>query len=1224
MAVHNRLEIVILLVIVLLIPLNDFAQKLEDDFNRSNNSSLGNNWLEVESGSNVIEINNQQARINTGGISRRDYFYKDVSTHYETTLANNSSKMTWLFNMHQSRDNPSGFGAGNYGTAFVLASSNSDFPNTGEGYALVLGESGSGDELKLGHYSGGINGTNGIDTKIIGGNGPNNGFSNEYFAIKVTFEPATSEWALYYQAEDTGFIVPQNITSWQQIGAAQSNNTYTNQSLPFYGGLFNHNTSTTDSALFDNFNIPYPEVNFKNAVANVKETGSTLDLKVTSTNTSSSLSADVQIAGAKSTADNGNDIQQFNTTTLNFNTTLNQSFSVTPSNDNICETAEYLTFELANLSEARRGANDTLRLYVEDSDHHIGGVLKTDFEGKNLPGFLQNQGDWKLNDNFVINGNGDLAHKDLGKDGESYIYTQISGIDLKNDSTVWQMNLKKDASNPSLNNRFWFYLLANESDLSSSTVDGYAIGVNLDNNNDQLRLWRVKDGKAEKVLAKTVSTVWRTSDPIGIRVTRTAGGKWDLWYDDDGNGAFDNLKHVGFDRDRTYLFTDYCGLYTQYTSSRTGVLQLDDLEIVQNTCRDNYGWNGGGNGSNWLEGQNWDQGLSPLNEGNTVTLDNKQVNQGYQVNIPPTMSVTGKQVSKVNLNDLIIQPASGLNIDVIREQGSDFTLKSGGVAMLLKEGATYEDQSSEGFPSLPNNGDFEIKTGAEFLVNNQASFSTAGLQGALSGNSDPDGLLTIRSKGQALSASGKTYPLSLSLESQTGSATYTTTGGNPFIVKGDFTIGANVTYQSDMDGNLTIEGDLNNQGTMTFNGNQMVILSGGDKQFIDGGLGINDLEINNSQNVELKGAVTVNDSLILTNGHLNLANNDLTINGKILGFGPSNYLKTSGKGLVNKSLGTSRDTFPIGLSLYLPVMIRCNDCTSQVTFGVGSFDGFYNDPENQTGQQTTDVVGHTWEVLPSTSVGDVDLILEWPSNAQLSGFSQANAYMGKWESNSNSLWNNQSVNVNGSDPYEAERKNISINTNTHYFAIGDNDSPLPVELVDFKAIAKKDGVKLKWQTASETNNSHFEIQRAKKEGHWKTLGSVQGNGTTLDPQSYQFFDPSIQKGTHYYRLRQVDFDGSSSFSYVRSVKFKEASTSPVEVFVKNHKVYWRVKTKTQKTFQVRVVSASGKLVYEGKKEIGPGDNKKEVPQWDGLASGVYYLELDGGSDYKIEQFVKPQ
>ena len=89
----------------------------------------------------------------------------------------------------------------------------------------------------------------------------------------------------------------------------------------------------------------------------------------------------------------------------------------------------------------------------------------------------------------------------------------------------------------------------------------------------------------------------------------------------------------------------------------------------------------------------------------------------------------------------------------------------------------------------------------------------------------------------------------------------------------------------------------------------------------------------------------------------------------------------------------------------------------------------------------------------------------------------------------------------------------------------------PVELVSFNAVLIDNDVQLSWATATETNNSGFEILRkAQNDQTWGTIGFVPGFGTTTEPKSYSFTDEDVTTGIYKYRLKQIDFDGTFEYS----------------------------------------------------------------------------------------------
>jgi hypothetical protein len=91
------------------------------------------------------------------------------------------------------------------------------------------------------------------------------------------------------------------------------------------------------------------------------------------------------------------------------------------------------------------------------------------------------------------------------------------------------------------------------------------------------------------------------------------------------------------------------------------------------------------------------------------------------------------------------------------------------------------------------------------------------------------------------------------------------------------------------------------------------------------------------------------------------------------------------------------------------------------------------------------------------------------------------------------------------------------------------DEFVPVELVSFTASVNDNVVTLNWETATEINNSGFQIEK-KSDGDYEAIGFVPGLGTTTEPRSYSFTDAGLQSGNYTYRLKQIDLDGTFEYS----------------------------------------------------------------------------------------------
>lgn len=188
---------------------------------------------------------------------------------------------------------------------------------------------------------------------------------------------------------------------------------------------------------------------------------------------------------------------------------------------------------------------------------------------------------------------------------------------------------------------------------------------------------------------------------------------------------------------------------------------------------------------------------------------------------------------------------------------------------------------------------------------------------------------------------------------------------------------------------------------------------------------------------------------------------------------------------------------------------------------------------------------------------------------------------------------------------------------------------LPVELTGFTASAAGSGVQLRWKTASETNNAGFEIQHevgdSTSAAVWEVLGFVEGAGTTGESQTYRFRASELDPGTHRFRLKQVDLDGSSHLSDVVTVDLQmEAAlrlTPPSPNPVRQTATF-RFGARQAELAAVAVYDLLGRKVmslYEGNPPAGQTKTMRLNARR--LSSGVYFLRLTAGNRSETRKLI---
>ena len=175
---------------------------------------------------------------------------------------------------------------------------------------------------------------------------------------------------------------------------------------------------------------------------------------------------------------------------------------------------------------------------------------------------------------------------------------------------------------------------------------------------------------------------------------------------------------------------------------------------------------------------------------------------------------------------------------------------------------------------------------------------------------------------------------------------------------------------------------------------------------------------------------------------------------------------------------------------------------------------------------------------------------------------------------------------------------------------------LPVSLTNFESITNQNRVTLYWETATETNNAGFEVQQ--KNGvdtTWHTLSFIHGNGTTQSAHSYTYTTASLAPGDYTFRLKQIDFDGSFSYSDTQSqtiildTPFSRSTLYPNPF---NPTTSFTYSVGADQFVQVEVYDLTGRLIKELFSGQINANNSYEI-RFDAssLPSGVYMIRTAG-------------
>ena len=173
------------------------------------------------------------------------------------------------------------------------------------------------------------------------------------------------------------------------------------------------------------------------------------------------------------------------------------------------------------------------------------------------------------------------------------------------------------------------------------------------------------------------------------------------------------------------------------------------------------------------------------------------------------------------------------------------------------------------------------------------------------------------------------------------------------------------------------------------------------------------------------------------------------------------------------------------------------------------------------------------------------------------------------------------------------------------YDLSDLSSALPVELLSFSATEINGEAHLAWSTVSEVTNEGFEILHSTDANKWKSIGFVEGMGNSEMIHSYKFIHASPSDGTNYYQLRQIDYDGITSFSdvervFIASVQHVVMFPNPATDIVKFAMPYQQADMAIRNTNGQLVMQFTG---YQSGQSI----NISELP------SGIYTVTLNEGT-----------
>jgi len=451
--------------------------------------------------------------------------------------------------------------------------------------------------------------------------------------------------------------------------------------------------------------------------------------------------------------------------------------------------------------------------------------------------------------------------------------------------------------------------------------------------------------------------------------------------------------------------------------------------------------------------------------------------------------------------------------------------------------------------------------------------------------------------------------------------------------------------------NINITDDIVNNGNIIA-GTGTVNLVGTETQTISGlssaTTEFNALVVNNSNDITMDIPFTVSSALTMTAGNINngsnvltLGNNDYAallhtsgiITGKLRRFFKNAYATYFNPETGSSYQAVTHIFFPVGTQNDLrDVTVRLSSLpgTGQyltvsyidgapTLYGGDSYEGLPLITDDNQVITNYDNQGY-WDITPIGYNENINLI-PYSMDIHMNNIPDATDYTkariiksagSSTASQHHVSWSgltNQSVTGSNSD-----FTITGSSTGFSFFAGGStNGDPLPVELLSFNGSCTDGVVDLGWQTASEYNSSHFELEHSRDGATWSVVNTQAAAGNSTELLTYNYTDVNALVGDNYYMLKQIDLDGTEKTYEIINASCTDLNSDYFSVYPNPSSGSFQVMLQNsdiEGSAVMRIVDTKGILVYEKSIDVNPGTNMYPIKTtWE---PGVYFISISNG------------
>lgn len=397
---------------------------------------------------------------------------------------------------------------------------------------------------------------------------------------------------------------------------------------------------------------------------------------------------------------------------------------------------------------------------------------------------------------------------------------------------------------------------------------------------------------------------------------------------------------------------------------------------------------------------------------------------------------------------------------------------------------------------------------------------------------------------------------------------------------------------------------------------------------------ITNLTINSDTGAVLIGANrSITGNLVFTTGRVRLEQFDLTVPGaaaNISGVTATRYIEADGTGGLIRTISgaatlTTTRIFPIGSAQpsgsYSPIGIGN---TAALTVKARVRDFICSGNATTCSISVPNTVRKTWEIDIISGTPNATLDLGWRTVAQTGTFTPgSNAAIYRYNS-STGRWQQTNATIITAIANTDASFRVTGKTQFSPHGVANQNGVLPVELNYFNGSLSGHTATLNWATIFEKDNKGWFVERSKDGKSFESVGFVASNGDATNIQTYEYQDVNVT-GFTYYRLRQVDLDGTTSFSDVISVgkgmnDLRSITLAPNPT--KDHtQLLLNGNIDLAQEVRASIVSPSGKTVLQLVDNIQAISNwiKSETTK---LPAGIYIIKLSDSQQTQTLKLVK--